>query len=46
MNRMVTVEAGLTVLDAIREAGIQFEAICGKGNLWKMPGNQGIGKDI
>lgn len=36
MNRMVTVEAGLTVLDAIREAGIQFEAICGgKGTCGK-----------
>ncbi|NLV25999.1 MAG: DUF4445 domain-containing protein [Methanomicrobiales archaeon] len=36
MNRMVTVRAGITVLDAIREAGIQFEAICGgKGNCGK-----------
>lgn len=26
---MVTVPTGVTVLDAIREAGIQFEAICG-----------------
>lgn len=29
MSRMVTVPAGSTALDAIREAGIQFEAICG-----------------
>ncbi|PWR71737.1 ferredoxin [Methanospirillum lacunae] len=29
MSRMVTVPAGKTVLDAIRGAGIQFEAICG-----------------
>lgn len=29
MSRMVTIPAGKTVLDAIREAGIQFEAICG-----------------
>lgn len=29
MSRMVTVPAGSTVLDAIREAGVQFEAICG-----------------
>ena len=36
MNRMVTVAAGTTVLDAIREAGIQFEAICGgKGTCGK-----------
>lgn len=36
MNRMVTVNVGATVLDAIREAGIQFEAICGgKGNCGK-----------
>lgn len=36
MNRMVTVAAGSPVLDAIREAGIQFEAICGgKGTCGK-----------
>ena len=36
MNRMVTVTAGCSVLDAIREAGIQFEAICGgKGSCGK-----------
>ncbi|MGV8109888.1 ASKHA domain-containing protein [Methanospirillum sp.] len=36
MNRMVTVPAGTTVLSAIREAGIQFEAICGgKGTCGK-----------
>lgn len=29
MNRMVAVNPGTVVLDAIREAGIQFEAICG-----------------
>ncbi|MDD1728360.1 MAG: ASKHA domain-containing protein [Methanospirillum sp.] len=29
MSRMVTMPSGHTVLDAIREAGIQFEAICG-----------------
>lgn len=29
MNRMATIQAGSTVLDAIRVAGIQFEAICG-----------------
>lgn len=29
ISRMVTLPAGKTVLDAIREAGIQFEAICG-----------------
>jgi uncharacterized 2Fe-2S/4Fe-4S cluster protein (DUF4445 family) len=29
MNRMVTMPAGCTVLEAIREAGILFEAICG-----------------
>ncbi len=29
MSRIVTVPAGVTILDAIREAGIQFEAICG-----------------
>ncbi|MDD1724042.1 MAG: ASKHA domain-containing protein [Methanospirillum sp.] len=29
MNRMVAVPAGSTVLDAIREAGITFESICG-----------------
>ena len=29
ISRLVTIPAGSTVLDAIREAGIQFEAICG-----------------
>lgn len=29
ISRLVTIPAGRTVLDAIREAGIQFEAICG-----------------
>lgn len=29
MSRMVTVPSGVTILEAIREAGIQFEAICG-----------------
>jgi len=29
MSRMITMPAGHSVLDAIREAGIQFEAICG-----------------
>jgi uncharacterized 2Fe-2S/4Fe-4S cluster protein (DUF4445 family) len=29
MNRIATVPAGSTVLDAIRSAGVQFEAICG-----------------
>jgi uncharacterized 2Fe-2S/4Fe-4S cluster protein (DUF4445 family) len=36
MNRVVRVVRGLTVLDAIREAGIQFESICGgKGECGK-----------
>ena len=36
MNRLVGVQAGSTVLDAIREAGIQFESICGgKGECGK-----------
>lgn len=36
INRIVTIQAGSTVLHAIREAGIQFEAICGgKGQCGK-----------
>ena len=29
LNRIVSVERGTTVLDAVRKAGIQFESICG-----------------
>jgi uncharacterized 2Fe-2S/4Fe-4S cluster protein (DUF4445 family) len=29
LNKIVTVPSGVTVLDAIRQAGIQFESICG-----------------
>ncbi|NLD57897.1 MAG: 2Fe-2S iron-sulfur cluster binding domain-containing protein, partial [Methanomicrobiales archaeon] len=29
LNRIISVERGTTVLDAIRKAGIQFESICG-----------------